>query len=210
MSAIRWLVIFLVVLVAAPVLTLGALLLDFRGRADPFAGDAELPRTAVVFAGSHDRLYLAMDLLERGLVDDVFISGANRPGGIRTASFAEDYDVPPVARMRLEAGRVVFAPLANNTLENGVETSCWLRDHPEVASVTLITSRWHMPRASLALERALTRSVKIVRFPSEPQAAKYYGKDMWQEEFYKYLATWFGTLAPIGAWGEAQGLCEQG
>jgi uncharacterized SAM-binding protein YcdF (DUF218 family) len=208
-APIKWLIALLIAVVGAPAALVGALLLDFQARSDPFSGSAILPRTAVVFSGSHDRLLLAMELLERGLVDDVFISGANGPGGIREKSFADDYDVPAIAREKLAAGHVIFAPQANNTLENAVETSCWLSKHPEIASVTLITSRWHMPRASLSLERALGGNVKIVRLPSEPQAAKYRGRDMWREELQKFLGTWFGSLVPLGPWGDAQDLCSE-
>lgn len=209
MTAVRKFVIILFLVLGVSAIFLAGVLLDFTFRAQRYDGSNVLPRIAIVFGGSHDRLYLAMDLLDRGLVDQVYITGANRAGGIRTDTFAEDYDLPPNARRRLEAGQVVFAPKATNTLENAVETSCWLRDHPDITSITLITSRWHMPRASLSLERALRRNVAIVRFASEPQRWKYSKRQMWLQEFAKFLGTWFGTLLPVGPWGEAQHVCRE-
>ncbi len=197
---IRIFLALLALCILLPVMVFCALVLDFRARSDFYKGRDPVPAIAVVFSGSHDRIYLAMDLLEQDVIAQVFISGANPRSGIRTQSFAKDFNLSPAAMADLESGKVVFAPDATSTLENAVETACWLNEHPEITEVTLITSHWHMPRSSVALERSLTRRVKIVRFPSEPAAEKYEGKDVWREEFIKYTATWFASIVPSAIW----------
>lgn len=206
---IRIFLVLLALCVLVPVIVFCALVLDFRARSDFYKGQEPVPGTAVVFSGSHDRIYLAMDLLEQDVLDRVFISGANPRSGIRTQSFAQDFELSPAAMADLEAGKVLFAPAATSTLENAVETACWLDEHPEIAEVTLITSHWHMPRSSVALERSLKRRVKIVRFPSEPAAEKYEGTNVWREEFLKYAATWFASLVPTAVWPAEARACTR-
>lgn len=172
-----------------------ALVADFRARID-FRFDADLaPRTGVVFTGQFDRIRFGLRLLEDHRLDRLFISGVNPGAGIDPTRFAEAFHLSSTLRAALDGGSIVLGTLAEDTLQNAQETSCWLRRHPEIRAVTLITSRYHMPRAALALQRALPAGFRITPAAPDPPREGGANSDA-AREFMKFVATWAITLLP--------------
>jgi uncharacterized SAM-binding protein YcdF (DUF218 family) len=173
-------------------LLLGA---DFLRRSTPAAIAASLPDTAIVFTGQFDRVEAGLALLEREQVKTLFISGVNRRAGIRPEGFAEQFVLLPALRDALAQGRIILAPDATTTLENAIETACWLAQQAQIRSVVLVTHRYHMPRASLALERAVPWKIRVVQiFPEQVLPGT--DRPFVLREVFKFAATWVITLLP--------------
>jgi uncharacterized SAM-binding protein YcdF (DUF218 family) len=180
-------------------LCIGSLFYSFQSRIQSGLDRNAVPRTAIVFTGQFDRIRFALGLMDEGGIDRLFISGVNPGAGIVPARFAAQFALSPRLASALAAGDIVLATEANTTLENAIETACWLRRHPEIRQVALITSQRHMARASLALERALPAGRHIARLPSDQFAGS--GLSAGQlSEFVKFSATWLITLMPKAAW----------
>lgn len=144
-----------------------ALVREFVIRSEVSAEVTDLPKTAVVFTGQYDRTELALQLFDQGRLDRIFISGVNGGAGMSVKNFAQQFRLSPKARAALETGQIILSPDANTTIENALETSCWLNRQSDVREIVLITSRLHMPRASWALESALTSNVRVHRLSPE-------------------------------------------
>lgn len=171
-------------------------LLDFVRRSAVFADAADHPETTIVFTGQFDRVYHGLDLLAAGHTRQLFISGINPGAGIRVQGFAKQFGLTPPLITALEDGRIILATGAGTTVENAVETACWLHQQPEIDTVALVTSPQHMARASVALDRALW-GVKVMRVPSH-QPVRGLRPD--RRELVKFIATWFVTLLPRPLW----------
>lgn len=126
-----------------------------------------LPTTAVVFTGQYDRIELALQLFDQGRLDRIFISGVNGGAGISVKNFAEQFQLSLNARAALDAGHIILATDANTTIENALEAACWLDKQPNVREIVLIAGRYQMPRASWALESALSRPISVLRLSPE-------------------------------------------
>lgn len=177
-------------------LLLGA---DFLRRSTPAAIAASLPDTAIVFTGQFDRVEAGLALLEREQVETLFISGVNRPAGIRPEGFAEQFALSPALRDALAQGRIILASDANTTLENAIETACWLAQQTQSRSVVLVTHRYHMPRASLALERAVPWQITVVRISPE-RVLPGTDRPFVLREAFAFAATWVITVLPRFLW----------
>jgi uncharacterized SAM-binding protein YcdF (DUF218 family) len=154
---------------------------------------------AIVFTGQFDRVDAGLALLEGAQVGKVFISGVNRGAGLSREGFAEQFALSPALRDALAQGRIILAPDATITLENAIETACWLAQQGEIRSVLLVTHRFHMPRAALALERAVPWQIAVVPvFPEQvlPQT----DRPFVLRELFKFAATWVITLLPSSLW----------
>lgn len=177
-------------------LLLGA---DFLRRSTPAAIAASLPDTAIVFTGQFDRVEAGLALLEREQVKTLFISGVNRRAGIRPEGIAEQFVLSPALRDALAQGRIILASDADTTLENAVETACWLAQQAQTRTVVLVTHRYHMPRASLALERAVPWQITVVRISPE-QVLPGTDRPFVLQELFKFAATWVITVLPRSLW----------
>lgn len=174
---------------------------DFSHRTQPTFLPSATPLPGVVFTGQFSRVHAGLALLEHGAISQLLISGANRAAGVPMAGFAQQFRLSPALQTALANGTLVLDPIATNTLHNATETRRWLANQPMDRAVVLITSSFHMPRASLALEQALgDRSV--LRCPVPEESVRYIGVIA---EFWKYLA----TLGHFGfAWLESRMLAD--
>lgn len=190
-----------VIWVATACLVFLALLLsaDFLRRSTPAALPASLPDTAIVFTGQFDRVEAGLALMEREQVEMLFISGVNRRAGIRPEGFAEQFSLSPALRDALAQARFILASDADTTLENAIETACWLARQADNRTVVLVTHRYHMPRASLALERAVPWQIRVVRISPE-QVLPGTERPFVLREVFKFAATWVITLLPSSLW----------
>lgn len=172
---------------------------DFISRGQSDADKQSIPRTAIVFTGQFDRIRFALGLMEEGVFDRLFISGVNPAAGIVPTSFAAQFSLSPRLISAMAAGDIVLATDANTTIENAIETSCWLSLHPNNSTVALITSQKYMARASLALERALPARRNIIRMMPDQTGQSHLLPEP-VGEFLKFSATWLITLMPKFAW----------
>lgn len=190
----------------ATALAVAWIILSFALRAGSTVGKPLLPGTAVVFTGQFDRAEKGLALLEEGSVRRLFISGVNRGAGMKPETFARQFNLSPILQDYLTTGRITLATEAQDTIENALETSCWLGEYPTTERVLLITSQLHMPRASLALERA--SGVRVERLVTETAGLN--AGDLLTTEFWKFVGTWFVTLLPTQMWPARSGFsCEK-
>jgi uncharacterized SAM-binding protein YcdF (DUF218 family) len=154
---------------------------------------------AVVFSGGHNRVDAGVRLLDQHLVPRMFISGMRSEEYFRTQFIDElSYHNPDVRDLDLLLKCCIeFGTLAKTTLQNGLETACWVSQRNVTGELLLITSRRHMARA-LAILRGFLPRMTIVPYPIEEAAdASPYGM---REKFIAYLEYWFSTLfsrAPV-------------
>lgn len=171
-----------------------AAVLDFARRTRSTFEPSGRPVPGVVFTGQFNRVHAGLALLESGTVAPLFVSGTNPGAGIPMAGFADQFQLSPALRNALASGALVLSPQAGNTLENAAETRRWLAAQPPDRPVVLITSRFHMPRASLALERELPGRVVWRHSVTEESVQRSHVIT----EFWKYLATPLAQSGVVG------------
>ncbi len=194
-------------ILGAAAIVLAVMGAEFVTRSDTDDRSARPPRNLVVFTGSYDRIDLGLDMIAADAADRLLISGANRTSGLIPYKYPALFDPSPEQAEWVTSGRIVLAPDALSTFENAMEAACWLKGEPDIESVAIITSRRHMARASLALDRA-AGSVTVVRLVSDPQEP-YDRLKIDLDEFTKFGATWLVTLLPTRFWpGQRPSLCE--
>lgn len=206
----HWAIVLSGLLLLGPMTTSG-LCGSVGSHSVPSADISSLPRTVIVFSGFFDRVDLGLHLLEKSLIDSLFISGANPGSGKGLIDdFAKQFDLSPQLEAAFVSRRIVVATKAKNTIENAIEAACWLERQSDIREIVLITSEDHMARASLALRRALPASFRIVAL--SPEGSKF---SMDQEErtweYRKLVATWLITLLPRRLWSDRTSeLCNAG
>ena len=155
----------------------------------------------MVFTGQFNRVHAGLALFERGAISPLLVSGTNPPVGIPLVGFAQQFQLRPILQAALANGTLMLDPHATDTLQNAAQTSQWLAIHPTTRAVVLITSRFHMPRASVALEQVLGDH-SVLRYPVPEESVHHWGVIA---EFWKYLA----TLGHFGfAWLESRMLAD--
>jgi uncharacterized SAM-binding protein YcdF (DUF218 family) len=179
-----------------------SLAFSFGLRLRDTAGTGDLPATAVVFTGQFDRIERGLGLLGEGRVERLFISGVNRGAGLSRQTFARQFDLSPDLRKGLDTGMITLATEAQDTVENALETSCWLATHPHTQKVLLITSNLHMPRASLLLEGAADVQVERLSTGFDDVDAS----ALLTPEFRRFAITWFITFLPPRMWPARSGI----
>jgi uncharacterized SAM-binding protein YcdF (DUF218 family) len=180
-----------VILAGLLALVSGLSALDLGRRRAPGPGAGSVAQ-AVVFTGQFYRIPPALTLLGSGRIERLFVSGVNPGAGLSPDRFLIRFaPAAPWLPAALDARQVELGTGANSTLENAQETACWYRRAGLADPLLLITSRGHMPRASLALEAALP-GVEIRRAPVDGPD----GADPWYRDLPRYLATRALLLAP--------------
>lgn len=193
----KWLRAVLVVIAGGIMISL-LIIADFVYRSTPSIISASQSDPVVVFTGHDDRVVAGLAMLEREQVAVLFISGANRPSGVHPEAFARHFTLSPDLRDALAEGRIILATDAMTTLENAVETACWLAQTRR-RRVVLVTDRFHMARASLALERAAPWPIQVVRIFPEQLLQKPDPPLSWLEGS-KFATLWGLTLLPRWLW----------
>lgn len=179
--------------------TLTAMLVDAQrdfGRPGP-AALANIA-AAVVFTGNFERIDVALHLLANRTVSRLFVSGFNAEAGLSPETFVEQFATrnPDIANLRDMANCCIeYGALADNTLQNGLETRCWAEREMESGPLLLITSRAHMARALLALSTVMRKRTIIPYVSDEPDRAAetYRARAM---ESLKYVAMSLALDAP--------------
>lgn len=180
-------------------LALGGLLSSywaFKDAMAPAPPRAARYEAAVVFTGAFERLHAGVKLLETGRTARLYISGANPNAGIRPAHFLADFGEKHPRLAHFLNCCVEFGERADSTIENALETRCWLRANAIRGPILLVTSAMHMPRA-MAAARGAIDDVEIeplvVADGYSPPEAALRGEII---EYLKYLVTRALSLTP--------------
>lgn len=109
----------------------------------------------VVPTGGAGRIDRGLDLLRRHQAKRMLVTGVG--AGVRAEDLAREYRADP----RLFACCVDLGRDAVDTRSNAGETAAWLRSR-RFASVRLVTSDWHLPRAGMELRAAVDPRVVVL------------------------------------------------
>ena len=120
----------------------------------------------VVPTGAAGRIDRGIDLLRRHQAKRMLVTGV--APGVDAAVLAKEYHAKP----SLFACCIDLGGEAVDTRSNAEETVGWVRAH-RYASVRLVTSDWHLPRARMELAAALGKDVVILGdgVPGNPRFA---------------------------------------
>lgn len=148
----------------------------------------------VVLAGGKGRVEEGVRLYRQGKGRWLFFIGVD-PSVRRSDLYRPLSGDPP-------ASGVILEKASRNTLENAIYSRDLIASK-DVRSILLITSRYHMKRASILLRNSLPRDVAIYPYPVDSKNLK---EDWWSHrgsfrllfgEFYKYcMFRLFFLLAP--------------
>ncbi len=109
----------------------------------------------IALTGGEGRVARAIAELERGKAKRLLISGVHR------STTARDLRLRTGASKRLFDCCVDIGHAAGDTIGNAVEAAAWVETN-KFKSVTLVTSRTHMPRARLEFSASLPNTVLVV------------------------------------------------
>jgi len=110
----------------------------------------EVPAMAdgiVVLTGGADRIEVALRLLVEGRAPLLLVSGVARGADLADLAHRVPLDAD-------QAGRVTLGHVAHSTAGNAAETAPWVRAHG-MRRLIVVTAGYHMPRALLAMQRAM-------------------------------------------------------
>ncbi len=144
----------------------------------------------VALTGGDDRVAAALALLAEQDAPALLISGAGR--GTYLGDFTAD-DADAATRY---ASEITLGHAALSTRGNAVETAAWANAH-HMQSLIIVTADYHMPRASLEIQRRLP-NVKLIEVPVRPPAISHlFGLPtlrLLAVEYSKYLAVRSGLF----------------
>ncbi len=138
----------------------------------------------IVLAGGKGRVDAGINLYQSGKAEWLFFIGAGRP--------VKKSDLYPSRPGMRSGDGVILDKKSRNTLENAIISREMITDK-NIRSIILITSRYHMKRASILLRNTLPKDVAIYPFPVDSDNLK----ELWWKdggsfsilfsEFYKYF-----------------------
>ena len=118
----------------------------------PLAGE---PTDAVIVpTGGPGRIARGLDIVERDLAKQLFVSGVDPE--VKRGEFAAEFDV---SRRTMECC-VTLGYLAVDTRSNAGEAAQWLKEN-DFTSVRLVTTDWHMARTVSEFSSALPEGTVI-------------------------------------------------
>lgn len=139
---------------------------------------AAATEAVIVPTGAAGRIEHGLEVLEANKAAHMLVTGVDPE--VRPVEFAAQFEVP----MHLMECCITLGFDAVDTRGNASETARWTRDKG-VGKLRLVTTDWHMRRASLELRRSLPASVTIIEdaVPSEPSLRILF------LEYHKFLAS---------------------
>ena len=123
----------------------------------------------VVLTGGPGRIARGLEVVKKDLAKEMFVSGVDPE--VKPAEFAAEFDVN---RRTMECC-VKLGYLAVDTRSNAGEAAQWLKEK-EFTSVRLVTTDWHMARASSEFSETLPEGMTVVKdaVVSHPDLATLY------------------------------------
>ncbi len=145
----------LVILLA--VFTTGALLyLDFANNAGRYRADNNKADAIVVLTGGLGRIDSGLELFERERGVYLIIVGADKGASLESIFFKKT--------VRLDKKRIILEKVSASTYENAQETKKII-ESMNIKSIILLTSFYHMKRASYLFSRALSPQTALYLYP---------------------------------------------
>lgn len=140
----------------------------------------------IVPTGAAGRIPHGLEVLDDGKARLMLVTGVDPE--VRPAEFAAEFGVS----MEQMQCCVSLGFDAVDTRGNAVETADWVVEN-EIKSLRLVTTDWHMRRASGELRQKLPTNVRIVEdaVASEPALGTLF------LEYNKLLASWASRMLPI-------------
>ncbi|ABC64378.1 YdcF family protein [Erythrobacter litoralis] len=148
-----------------------------------FEGETD---AVIVPTGAAGRIDRGLEVLDGGKARMMLVTGVDPE--VRPAEFAAEFEVS-MERMRC---CVSLGFDAVDTRGNAAETADWVAEN-RIRSLRLVTTDWHMRRASGELRQKLPTNIRIVEdaVASEPSLGILF------LEYNKLLATWASRLVPV-------------
>ena len=147
----------------------------------------------IVLTGGSERVRNALFMLEHNAANILFISGVNRDVKKHEIFALHKY---PLDKYKKLNGKVFLGYSANDTHENAKEVTDWVKKH-KINSIRLVTSNYHIKRASLEISRLLP-NIKIIPhqvIPINIRLDKWWkfsnSRNLLIKEYNKYLAANF-------------------
>ncbi len=122
----------------------------------PRPADATKTDGVVVLTGGSGRITRGVEALEKGWSKQLLVSGVDSE--VKPAELATENDIPA----RLMDCCITLGYDAVDTRSNASETAAWAKDR-KIGSIRLVTSDWHMRRASHDLEAVVGPDVTVLR-----------------------------------------------
>mgnify|MGYP000152971810 FL=1 len=110
----------------------------------------------IVPTGGAGRIARGLEVLDKGLAEKMLVSGVAPE--VRAQEFAAEFGV---SEARMDCC-VTLGFAAFDTRSNAAEAAKWVAQN-DIGSIRLVTSDWHMRRAAGELDRALPRTVRVIR-----------------------------------------------
>ncbi len=136
----------------------------------------------IVLTGGLNRIDEALGLFAQGKANTLFISGVHPD--VQNSDIFErwhgDTALPPCC--------LVLGKKSTTTVENAKESQEWVRNN-DIASIILVTSNYHMPRATLEFKAALP-DVEITAYPIQQDNLDVGERRIWEllfEEYHKVM-----------------------
>lgn len=140
----------------------------------------------IVPTGYYGRILAALEMKRPEQI--LFISGAGttEKGIQKWLSEFKGRDIS------LENEKIIIGNTAVDTHTNAAEIVYWLKHNPEIISITIVSSNYHLPRLRLELERVLPNDIEVRYAPCDPLWSDH-ARRGYTIYFYEALKT-FGTL----------------
>jgi len=130
--------------------------LDFADDVGAYKQDTNSADAIIVLAGGFGRIDKGIELLRNRRADYLIIMGADKDANLESIFFKKD--------IRLYKKRIILEKQSTNTYENAVETKK-IVEKMGIKSIILLTSYYHMKRASYIFSRVLPSGVSIKLHP---------------------------------------------
>jgi uncharacterized SAM-binding protein YcdF (DUF218 family) len=142
----------------------------------------------VVLTGAEGRIEEGLSLLTKGVSGNLFISGTNpdvTPSEIKSMWKGS----PPLPDCCVTLGCA-----ARTTFDNAREIDAWLAQNPNIKSIRLLTSNYHLIRAYLDLKLVLPHDIEITLHPVRQKNLPIAKAELWILLFGEYHKTLFRLL----------------
>lgn len=137
----------------------------------------------IVLTGGQNRIERGLELLSQGISTELFITGVNQ------AVSKKDILALAPKPDRVPDCCITLGYKAETTIENAIEAKEWLTDKPDIKTVELITSDYHIYRAAVEF-RAIIEDVEFRLHPvpdmSTQKNAEHYFRTT-SNEYNKFL-----------------------
>jgi uncharacterized SAM-binding protein YcdF (DUF218 family) len=153
----------------------------------------------VALTGGDGRVSAALALLAERAAPALLISGAGR------GTYLGDFTADDALAATRYASEITVGHAALTTEGNAVETAAWANAR-HMRALIIVTADYHMPRASLEIQRCLPE-VRLIEVPVRPPAISHlFGLPtlrLLAVEYSKYLVVRSGLFDDAGSGGSA-------